>query len=90
MDDTENKHCTETLFSARYYYKGNVCCGVNDNPTHVELRTTRGSYPAFTFELPRQRHELDKFETMLNIVYTQGQEDRSRDIGKMMRGLIKL
>ena len=92
MDFGENKHCVETAWSMRYHYrKGDVhtaCCGVNDNPTHVELRSSPRGYPRLDFELPRQRYDLDKVDDMLKEAYEQGRRANRVEVAKLLKALI--
>lgn len=94
MDHGDNKHCVATPWSERYFYKDNgehtAACGVQDKPTRVQLRCKSRGYPTFDFEIPRQNHELEKLETMLQTAYNQGRSDSRIEIGEMMRNLIAL
>jgi len=95
VDHFENKHCVDTQYYERYHYKsdteGNIAaCGVRDNPTEVELRGKSKGYPTFRFEIPRQKHELQKLEEMLQHAYLRGISDNRAQIGEMMRALIAL
>lgn len=94
MDHGDNKHCVATPWSERYFYKFDgeytAACGVQDNPNRVELRGKGRGYPTFNFEIPRQNHELEKLETMLQHAYDRGRSDNRIHIGEMMRELIAL
>lgn len=96
MDHGDNKHCTETEFSCRYHYhryKDNTvesACGVNDNPSRIVLKPKSQSYPSIDFEMPRQRHELEKVEQMMALAYRRGQLDQMLKIRTTLRDIIGL
>lgn len=56
----------------------------------VELRSRHSSYPSFEFEMPRQKHELEKMERLMRDSYERGQIDQKIAIGRMMKELIAL
>lgn len=93
MDHHENPHCKETPWSDLYHYKYNiegqiVACGVNDQPTRVELRISRKSYPTLNFELPRQKHELDNVQHMLELAYERGRAFQRQEISRVLKATI--
>lgn len=96
MNYDDNKHCTETEFSARYHYKmspngqNEVPCGWKDSPTVIELRTSRDAWPSLRFELPRQVHELGRVEGMLSEVFEQGRRAKMAEIRKTLKDVIGL
>lgn len=90
MDHGENKHATETKWSFRYHYRDNSCCGVQDNPNHVELRVKPRGYPRLDFELPRQQYELDRIDQMMEQAYETGRRDNRIEIGLLLKDLISI
>lgn len=94
MDHGDNKHCIETPWSDKYFYKETGeytdACGVQDSPTRVQLRGKGRGYPTFDFEIPRQNYELEKLDTMLQHAYERGRLDNRKEISEMMRNLIAL
>jgi hypothetical protein len=97
MNMSDNPHCVESLWCQKYYYKlsddgkNTVCCGVNDNPTRVELNPPGNrKYPAIPFEIPRQKYELERVESLMEQAYARGVLDRANEIGKLMKMLIAL
>ena len=96
MNNTDNPHCVETKFSCRYHYgiyKDNTnefACGVNDNPTRVQLRPKSGQWPSLDFEMPRQKHELDRVEQLMESAYRRGQHDKMAEITNLFKTVIGL
>lgn len=94
MNMSDNKHCTETKWSCRYHYKrydgASRACGVNDDPDCVELRVKPRGYPQLNFELPRQKHELDRVDTMLEYAYERGRNDNRVELASLLKSLISL
>ena len=94
MDHGDNKHCIGTPWSDKYFYKETgeytTACGVQDSPTRVQLRGRGRGYPTFDFEVPRQGHDLEKMETMLQHAYERGRSDNRQEVGKLMRDFIAI
>jgi hypothetical protein len=94
MDHGENKHCIETPWADCYHYKQGEehvrSCGVKDAPNRVELMPHSKRYPTLSFELPRQKYELEKVITMMHEAYQRGSSDRGKSIGKMLKDLCAL
>jgi len=96
MNHSDNKHCVETKFSCRYHYnfykdnKNLSACGQQDSPTRVELRPKSKTWPTLSFELPRQRHELDRVEDLMRMAYEQGQRDKMDEITNLFKTVIGL
>lgn len=97
MNMDTNKHCVENLWCQKYYYKlsdngqNMVCCGVNDDPTRVELNPPGNrKYPSIPFEIPRQKYELERVESLMEQAYRRGELDRANATGKMLKALIAL
>jgi len=95
MDHGDNKHCIETPWSDRYHYRTttdnhSVACGIQDSPNRVQLRGRGRGYPTFDFEVPRQSHDLEKMETMLQHAYERGRSDNRQEVGKLMRDFIAI
>lgn len=90
MDMEQNKHCTETQWSMRYHYRDNSSCGVNDNPNRIVLKPKSLGYPLLDFECPRQKHELEKVDTMMQYAYERGRLDNRQELSKLLKQLISL
>ncbi len=90
MDHGENKHCTETEYSRRYHYNSRVATGVKDPHDRIELMGKHKSYPSLSFEMPRQRFELEKVEQMLAVAYERGKSDQRAAISKLLKDVIGL
>lgn len=96
MDNGDNKHCTETAFSCRYHYniyKDNTqetACGVKDNPTRITLKPKSGQWPSLDFEMPRQRHELERVELLMKQSYERGQRDKMNEITNLFKMVVGL
>lgn len=94
MDHGENNHCVETKWSMRYYYKlddgSHRACGVLDGPTMVELRAKPRGYPRFDFEVPRQQHELERVDAMMEQAYVRGRQDNRAELAALLKDLIGL
>ncbi len=90
MDHGENKHCTETEYSCRYHYNGNSAAGVKDPHDRIELMGKHKRYPSLSFEMPRQRFELEKVEELMKCAYERGKSDQRAAISKLLRDIIGL
>lgn len=95
-EDVMRSHRVYTEYSQKRYWtkaegEGHLIAGDATNCTRVELCPRYGGgYPMFTFEMPRQRHELEKMERLMLECYERGKIDRGIAIGKMVKGLIAL
>lgn len=88
---SDNPHRLTSPFSERAYYAGNTACGCNDEEcTRIELTPSRATYPELTFEMPRQRYELEKVERLMAIAYEHGKAIRGAEIKQMLKDLIGL
>lgn len=96
MNDTDNKHCAETKFSCKRHYNRyrdnshETACGEQDNPTRITLSPKNNSWPTLDFEMPRQRHELDRVELLMEKAYERGQADKMVEIRNLFRVIIGL
>lgn len=94
MNHDDNKHCTETAFSCRYHYNiygsnmYETSCGEKDNPTVIELRPKNKSWPSLRFEIPRQRHELERVEALMDTAYGRGKTDQKLAISRALKEAI--
>lgn len=94
-EEDRHPHRVHTEYSQKIYWtkselEGHLCAGNETNCTRVELCPRYGGYPTFTFDMPRQRHELEKIERLMLECYERGKVDRGIAIGKMMKELIDL
>ncbi len=90
MDHGDNQHCTETEYSCRYHYNGNTCVGAKDPHDRIELIGRHRRYPSLTFEMPRQRYDLEKVEQLMQGAYERGKADNRSAISKLLKELIAL
>lgn len=95
MDHFENPHCIETPWSDLYHYKSNaegqlVACGVKDHPTRVELYVSKKRYPVLNFELPRQKHELENVQRMMEEAFERGKLFQKKVIARVLKDAIGL
>ena len=93
MDHHENPHCSETPWSDLYHYKPNaegqiVACGVKDHPTRAELYVSKKRYPVLNFELPRQKHELENVQRMMEEAYERGKVFQRNEIARVLKATI--
>jgi len=96
VNNSDNKHCTETEYSCRYHYniyKDNTqetACGEKDNPTRICLRPKNGTWPQLDFEMPRQKHELERVELLMQQAYERGQRDKMAEITGLFKTIVGL
>jgi hypothetical protein len=90
MMDDKNPHRVQTSYSERVYWKGNSACGGNDEPTRVDLLPANKTWPELTFELPRQRLELERVENMMGYAYEQGRRDKAFEVRMLFKNVIGL
>lgn len=96
MNNDDNKHCTETKYSCRYHYHYETvsgctyACGVQDDPTRIELRPKSSNWPQLAFEMPRQKYELEQVERLMHSAYERGQADKMKEIANLFKTVIGL
>lgn len=91
MDHHENKHCIGIAWYDLYHYKGGLPCGCKDNFDRVMLCPAHNrKYPTLDFEMPRQKHELEKVQSLLQRAYEQGRVDQMEKIRKTLKEIIGL
>ena len=92
--DDQHPHRVWTEYSLQVFWKrnedGHFCAGTSNDCDEVELGSRYESYPEYRFEMPRQKHELEKMERLMSLAYERGKIDQKIAIGRMMKGLIEL
>jgi hypothetical protein len=92
VNGSDNMHRVETEYSQRTHWKsyhGNmIACGWQDEPERIELTPPSGSWPQLAFDMPRQRHELERVEYLMKTAYDAGQRDKMREISRMFKNII--
>jgi hypothetical protein len=90
MDHHENQHCVSTMWYDTYHYYKNSCVGVKDDYDRVELYPRGKRYPSLAFEMPRQKHELQKVQDMMKEAYERGNSDNRKSIANLLKELIAI
>lgn len=83
-------HTAMTEYSCKTYWKGGAACGRENEPDRVELTPANGRWPSIDFALPRQRHELEKVERLMQYAYAAGQVQNKRAVAALIKELIAI